>query len=488
MSMDANTKPREASSAPAERVTVRQIAQDDHEIMSLLTARLYLETIAVDYRGYMTPENLAARNVWSEAQECFEWLSEAGGRMTVAFAGGRLAGYAAYCPNASEPLDHDWSLEGFFVLPAEQGRGTGTRLLSAAVDDMVAAGGRKLVVATFTGSRAEGYYQRAGARLLYVTGNPHFGKPNDVSFLGWELPELQQLLAAKLKQRQAGESRTTAAPRPPEPGEMDSAAAAVAANREAWGLLSKDHYEHFKWRLQTEHSLLNRIITAELGDISGKTVIHLQCNTGADTLSLARLGAAHVTGVDLVPRNVEYAQRLASDLGFTNAEFLVSDIMELESRHHRKYDVVFTSEGALCWLPDLNKWARAIRHLLKDDGFLYVFDSHPFLMALDEAKVGHGVVDVKYPYFAKRPDKSDTIGGYAAEARPGENYCWMYTVSDLINSLTSAGLQVEWFNESDLLFFREDGMRQAEPGLWACPELRGKLPMTFSIKATVRRG
>jgi|GEM_PF-2301415 len=179
-------------------VIIRLIEQSEHELMSLLTARLYLDTIAVSYQGFCTPENLSARNVWTEASECHEWLKGSQGRMTVAHLDGRLVGYAAYCPNREEPRDYDWALEGFFVRPEVQARGVGTRLLGAAVDDMAAAGGKRLVVATFASSQAERYYLATGAQLLFETSNEYFGQPNRVSFLGWELDQLARHLCSRL--------------------------------------------------------------------------------------------------------------------------------------------------------------------------------------------------------------------------------------------------------------------------------------------------
>ena len=86
----------------------------------------------------------------------------------------------------------------------------------------------------------------------------------------------------------------------------------IETNRQSWGALSRDHYETFRARLLANESTLSQTQIQELGDIRGKTLIHLQCNTGADTISLARLGAT-VTGVDLVPDNVRYARQLAAD-------------------------------------------------------------------------------------------------------------------------------------------------------------------------------
>lgn len=260
----------------------------------------------------------------------------------------------------------------------------------------------------------------------------------------------------------------------------------IEANQRAWGLLARDHYEAFTSYLATHRSTLSNIIQRELGDISGKTLIHLQCNTGADTISLARAGAI-VTGVDLVPENIRYARQLAQDFTISDATFIASDVIEFINIHDQQYDIVFTSEGAIGWLPDLKQWGRTIRHLLKDDGFFYIMDSHPFSLAFDEERLKSNELIVKYPYFIKRPDKSDTIGGYASEAKQGENFFWMYTVSEIMNALIQAGLQVEYFNEYDTLFYDMGGMTRADSGEYFYPHFRDQLPFSFSIKATVRK-
>ncbi len=259
----------------------------------------------------------------------------------------------------------------------------------------------------------------------------------------------------------------------------------IEANKKAWALLARDHYQFFRKRLQEEPHLLNDTIVQELGDISGQSLIHLQCNTGADTVSLARLGA-RVTGVDLVPENIHYARRLAEEEGLSDAVFMQADILELMDQHHTKYDVVFTSEGALGWLPDLKRWGQTVRHLLKEDGFLYVFDSHPFNLAFDEEKMSQNVLQVRYPYFGREPDLDSSIGGYASEPKEGENYFWMYTVGDIINSLASAGLSIEFFHEYDWLYCDMGGMKPVGKGMFRFPHFQGRLPFTFSLKASVR--
>ena len=258
----------------------------------------------------------------------------------------------------------------------------------------------------------------------------------------------------------------------------------IEANKVAWGTLAKAHYENYKQALGKEEILINRIIRDELGDVKGKKVIHLQCNTGADTLSLARMGA-EVTGVDLVPENIYYANKLANDFNM-NARFIESDIMKLKDIHHEKYDIVFTTEGVIGWLPDLNRWAETIYSLLNDGGFFYLNESHPFLMMLDEVLLCENKVNIKYPYFSKDPDVDTEIGGYASESKKSTNYFWMYSISDIINALVKAGLALEFFNENDYLAWNHGGMTEVEPRLYQHEFFKGKLPLQFSIKATKR--
>ncbi|MBN2390127.1 MAG: class I SAM-dependent methyltransferase [Anaerolineae bacterium] len=263
----------------------------------------------------------------------------------------------------------------------------------------------------------------------------------------------------------------------------------IEANKQSWGVIAKDHYEAFKARLLANESTLSQTQIEELGDVIGKKLIHLQCNTGADTLSLARMGAK-VTGVDLVPENIHYARKLAADLGIQDARFIESNVLDIIDKDipecHEKYGIVFTTEGVLCWLPDLYLWARNVRHLLADDGFLYVLDSHPVYMLWDEEKLPELVV--KYPYFQKNADQDGWIGGYASESKPATNYSWMYTIGEIITALSQAGLHIEWLHEFDGLFFQLSAEKQVKDALgnWVFPEHKGKLPYMFSLKATVR--
>ena len=255
----------------------------------------------------------------------------------------------------------------------------------------------------------------------------------------------------------------------------------IEANKTAWGQLSKVHYEYYKKAILGKKHSFSKIIEKELGEISGKTIIHLQCNTGADTVLLAQKGAI-VTGVDLVPDNIFYAKKMSDELGIKNIDFIESDIMELKDKHHKKYDMVFTTEGVLCWLPDLNKWAQTIKHLLNEDGVIYVLDSHPFFMAFDEEKLKENKLEVRYPYFIREPEYEEEMGDYVSDSKMGVNYGWMYKVSDIINSLIKAGLTIEFFNEYDSLYYNLGEMEESDNGQYHFPFFDKRLPFTFSLK------
>ena len=261
----------------------------------------------------------------------------------------------------------------------------------------------------------------------------------------------------------------------------------IEANKQAWGKVAEDHYGHYKEGLLSGEYKLNPMIVEELGDINGKTVLHLQCNTGADSIMLARMGAV-VTGVDLVPDNIIYARKLAEDCGIEDIRFIESDIMTLMDFHHDKYDIVFTSEGVLIWLPDKKRWAETIRHCLKDDGFFYIHDGHPFCYIFDEVEFSKGKLIAKYPYFSKAPDVCEGIGGYAGERKPARTYEWMTKVSDIINSLAESGLFIEYMHECDRATYGmvAGAKEKDEEGLVFVKEFEGKVPVVFSLKAVVR--
>lgn len=261
----------------------------------------------------------------------------------------------------------------------------------------------------------------------------------------------------------------------------------IEKNKIAWSLLAKDHYQHFKKLLEEKETILNPNIIRELGDVSGKSLIHLQCNTGADTISLARLGLAKAVGVDLSDDNVHYANQLKDDFKMHQVSFLSSNVLTLDQIHNDQYDIVFTSEGVLGWLPDLKQWARVIKKLLKPNGFFYIYDSHPLFHIFDEEALAKEKLIARYDYFDAQADMDYPIGGYASETKFSENYWWNHSFSDIMNALLEAGLSLEFVHEYDSLFWNNGGMTNIGRSLWQYPAFKNKLPMSYSIKASLKK-
>jgi hypothetical protein len=167
--------------------------------------------------------------------------------------------------------------------------------------------------------------------------------------------------------------------------------------------------------------------------------------------------------------------------------FIESDVLKLNEIHHEKYDIVFTSEGVLGWLPDLKKWARVVRSMMKNDGYFYVYDSHPFFHLFDEDDLSIGKVNLKYEYFNAKPDESNEIGGYASDVKNATNYWWNHSISDIINALIEAGLEINYFNEFDTLFWQNGNMDEVKPYLFKYKYFHNQLPLSYSIRATIKK-
>ncbi|MBT4694079.1 MAG: methyltransferase domain-containing protein, partial [Planctomycetaceae bacterium] len=106
----------------------------------------------------------------------------------------------------------------------------------------------------------------------------------------------------------------------------------------------------------------------EVGDVAGKSLLHLQCHIGTDTLSWSRYGA-QVTGLDFSPAAIDEAERFARLLNIEDARFVVSTVSEaVNALNGEQFDIVYTGRGAICWLPDLDEWAGVCAQLVLPTG------------------------------------------------------------------------------------------------------------------------
>lgn len=227
---------------------------------------------------------------------------------------------------------------------------------------------------------------------------------------------------------------------------------------------------------------LPKQILEEVGDVAGLSLLHLQCHFGLDTLSWAFLDA-DATGVDFSPSSIRAAQELSKKANIP-AKFICSDIYSLPGKLNEKYDIIFTSIGVLCWLNDLNTWARVISHFLKPGGFFYIMEGHPLLFTFDD----DGKWTFILPYFHQEQPYfwgEDTTDYMDTSYHPeSSTYEWQWSVSDIINALLNAGLRLEFFNEFGALDSPVyPGMIRREDGLYTFPNMPVELPILFSLKA-----
>jgi SAM-dependent methyltransferase len=224
-------------------------------------------------------------------------------------------------------------------------------------------------------------------------------------------------------------------------------------------------------------SSLNSFELDLLGDVKGKSILHLQCHFGQDTLSLGRMGAK-VTGVDLSDVAIYKAKELAKEIG-VEAKFICCDIYDLPNHLTEQFDIVFTSYGTIGWLPDLTKWGALINQFLKPGGKFVFVEFHPFVWMFDDnfEKIG-------YSYFNSGAIVETYEGTYAEkEADISQEYVmWNHGIADVLTGLISNGLQVRTFQEFDYSpynCFRKT--IEFEPGKFRIEHLGNKIPMVYAL-------
>ena len=254
-------------------------------------------------------------------------------------------------------------------------------------------------------------------------------------------------------------------------------------NRALWDEITPVHLRSYGVdRFLSGERWLPLKILEEVGPVKGLSLLHLQCHFGLDSLAWVRQGA-HVTGVDFSPIAIEAARELSQKSGFP-ARFICSDIYELPQHLDGQFDIVFTSIGVLCWLKDLKTWAKIIANYLKPNGMFYIMDGHPLLYTFDEE--GRWQFELSYfhedsPYIWDDDDPDYMDPTYIPKS---PSYEWQWALSDIINALIDAGLQIEFLNEFDAL---KDpvypDMEQREDGLYTFGGMPVPLPILFSLRA-----
>ncbi|HEY5662564.1 MAG TPA: methyltransferase domain-containing protein [Ilumatobacter sp.] len=226
-----------------------------------------------------------------------------------------------------------------------------------------------------------------------------------------------------------------------------------------------------------------------LGPIEGLDVVHLQCHIGTDTVSLARLGA-RVTGLDFSGAALAVARRLAAEAG-PAVDFVEADVFDaVAALGGERFDRVYTGIGALCWLPDVRRWAATVAGLLRTGGELFIREGHPVLWALDDPRPD-GLLVMAFPYFETEGIPFSSAATYVAHDEPltaPDIVHFNHGLGEIFTALRDAGLQVTMLVEHDTVPWNPlgDAMEPAGGGEFRLRDRPERLPMTYTLRAVKR--
>ena len=256
-------------------------------------------------------------------------------------------------------------------------------------------------------------------------------------------------------------------------------------NKETWNekvsIHAKSEFYDVKGFKKGETSL-NAYELEELGAVKGKSLLHLQCHFGQDTLSWSRLGAK-CTGIDLSNEGIKEAIKLNDELGL-DATFIESNLYDVPEKVEGQFDIVFTSYGVVGWLPDLKTWGEIIASKLKKGGVFYMIEFHPVVWMFDFLQTPPKLT---YPYLKGEVIYEEYQGTYTNNDADitSKEYGWNHGLGEVITSLTSAGLEIEFlheFEESPYNSFPE--MNKTKDGMYVLKDEQRMIPLLYSIRAT----
>lgn len=251
----------------------------------------------------------------------------------------------------------------------------------------------------------------------------------------------------------------------------------IELNQKAWDERTSIHFRSKMYDVDgflNGGSSLKEIELSEVRDVDGKTLLHLQCHFGLDTLSWARKGAI-VTGVDFSPKAIKKANELKERTAL-QGEFICADIYAYEQVATSKFDIVFVSYGALNWLPDLNAWARLVSKSLKENGCLHLIEFHP---AYD--------LHCGEPYFSQVAPEIYESGTYTenGDGLKMQMATWPHPLSEVISALIGNGITIYHLHEFPFSPYNcFEGLEEKETGRFCLKNTVHPIPLVYSIKGT----
>jgi len=257
----------------------------------------------------------------------------------------------------------------------------------------------------------------------------------------------------------------------------------LEVNKASWNKKTAVHFEsdfYDNANFVKGQTSLNDIEMRLLGDLKEKTVLHLQCHFGQDTISLSRLGAQAV-GVDFSDKAIAKARELAT-ITKSDARFICCDIYDLPQHLEAQFDVVFTSYGTIGWLPDMDKWAKNVSQFLKPNGKFVFAEFHPVMWIFDEQ-----FSKIQYNYFNTEAIVESETGTYADKNAPIKQdfIMWNHPISEVLNSLIKNGLEINSLEEFDYSPYNcFNKTVKTAPKKFQIKHLKNKIPMVYSLLAT----
>jgi len=220
-------------------------------------------------------------------------------------------------------------------------------------------------------------------------------------------------------------------------------------NKATWNDKVKVHAKSDMYDLEAFKTGKSSLMSYELealGDVFGKSLLHLQCHFGQDTLSWSRMGAK-CTGIDLSDEGIKLAQNLNDELKL-DAKFICCNVLDTSKYVKDTFDIVFTSYGVIGWLPDLKPWGKMIAERLKKGGTFFMAEFHPIVWMFDY--LDHKPI-MKYGYMQDEVIYEEYEGTYADETSKmlSKEYGWNHGISEVVNALIEAGLHIEYLKEFD---------------------------------------
>ncbi len=268
-------------------------------------------------------------------------------------------------------------------------------------------------------------------------------------------------------------------------------------NRASWDERVPAHAASLDYQVERfaeDPGFLSHVVRFDLprlGAISGLRGVLLQCHIGTDTVSLARLGAS-MTGLDFSAPAVEQARRLAGRIG-AEARFVLADVYSAtEVLGCGAFDLVFTGIGALCWLPDIRRWAAVVAGLLRPGGRLFLREGHPVLWALDDRREDDLLV-VRYSYVEREEPLVFTGGGTYVETdvvfQHNITHEWNHGLGEIVTALLDAGMEITALTEHDSVPWEAlpGKMERIGGGEWRLADQPWRLPHSYTLQAVKRR-